>query len=256
MPKHNVSNFFKTMQTVLTKHTPEILTGIGIAGMVTTTVLAVKATPKAIELIKEKEKEVDGTLTGKEKIQTCWKCYIPAAVTGAASIGCLVGASSVHTRRNAVLATAYKLSETAMTEYKEKVIETIGEKKERTIRDKIAKDHVENNPVSKSEVIITGGGETLCHDYYSGRWFKSDIEKLRSAENDLNRMILNDDYASLNDWYDLIGLSSNSLGKTVGWNTTMKKVEMHISSTISDSGQPAIVVSFLTDPKHNFDKYW
>ena len=103
----------------------------GIAGMITTTVLAVRSTPKALKLIEEKKKEegVD-KLTPAETVKTAWKCYIPAMVLGATSVGCLVGASRVSLRRNAALATAYKLSETALTEYREQVVETIGEKKE------------------------------------------------------------------------------------------------------------------------------
>lgn len=58
----------------------------------------------------------------------------------------------MHAKRTAALATAYKLSETALTEYKEKVVETIGEKKEQLVRDKIDKDHIDKDPVSKKRL--------------------------------------------------------------------------------------------------------
>ena len=148
-----MSKFIRGAKISISKHSPEILTGIGIAGMITTTFLAVRATPKALELIEEKKDELNnkqveerldknGDLRDYKEItklkfpdlfKATWKCYIPAAVTSVVSIACLVGASSVHIKRNAVLATAYQLSETALTEYKEKVIETIGEKKEEVI---------------------------------------------------------------------------------------------------------------------------
>ena len=107
MNKQTISKFFKDTQLVLSKHSPDILLGVGIAGMVGTVVLAVAATPKAIKLI-EKKKELDevDNLTPMETVKTTWKCYIPAAVTCAASIACLIGASSVHLKRNAALATA------------------------------------------------------------------------------------------------------------------------------------------------------
>lgn len=255
----NVSQFFKSVSSTLSKHSPEILTGIGIAGMVTTTVLAVKATPKALKLIEEVKKE-KGTddLTALETVKTTWKCYIPAAVTGASSIACLIGASRVSLKRNAALATAYKLSETALSEYKEKVIETIGEKKERAVREKIDKDHVDKNPVSKSEVIITKKGSTLMLDYYSGRYFESDIDQVNKAFNQLNGMLLRGDYVSLNDLYDELGIDHTGTGEIVGWNvmrTGHDLIQVQTSAQIADDGRPCIVVSCEPSPYHDYSNY-
>ena len=131
MDKKTIAATIRNMQTAVKKHSPEILTGIGIAGMITTTVLAVRATPKALILIEEKKDELEvNELTPKETVQAAWACYIPTAVIGTVSIACLIGASSVNMRRRAALATAYTLSESALKEYQEKVVETIGEKKE------------------------------------------------------------------------------------------------------------------------------
>ena len=181
MNKPNVSKMINGARLFMTKHSPEILTGIGIAGMVTTTVLAVRATPKALALIEEAKKEHEEKLTPAKTIKATWKCYIPAAVMGTASTLCLIGARTVSARRTAALAAAYQISETALSEYREKVVETIGEKKEQVVRDAIAKDHVEAKPVSKSEVIITEKGNTLCYDALSGRYFKSDIEQIKKG---------------------------------------------------------------------------
>ena len=157
MNKPNLSNLFKTIKAGTMKHSPEILTGIGIAGMITTTVLAVKATPKALRLIDAKKRDIfdnldpedipgnstdytEVSLTPLEVVKTAWKPYIPVAVTCVASVTCLIGASSVNAKRNAALATAYELSKTALSDYKEKVVETIGEKKEQAICDEVAKN--------------------------------------------------------------------------------------------------------------------
>jgi hypothetical protein len=140
MNKSQVTRFLNNMKMTVSKHSPEILTGVGIAGMITTTILAVKATPKALELINEvKMEENKGTLTPTETIKATWKCYIPAASVCFASTVCLIGASSVSSRRYAALATAYKLSETAYNEYRDKVVDTIGEKKEETIKEVLDK---------------------------------------------------------------------------------------------------------------------
>ena len=117
MKKPDVSKIIKSVQKSITKHSPEILTAIGIAGMATTVVLAVKATPKALKQIEEAENEKGEKLTKTEVVKTTWKTYVPTAISGAASVACVIGANSVHTRRQAALYSAYKLSETAYTEY-------------------------------------------------------------------------------------------------------------------------------------------
>lgn len=269
-----MSKFIRGAKISISKHSPEILTGIGIAGMITTTFLAVRATPKALELIEEKKDELNnkhieerldknGDLRDYKEItklkfpdlfKATWKCYVPAAVTSVASIACLVGASSVHIKRNAVLATAYQLSETALTEYKEKVIETIGEKKEEVIRDKVNKDRIEKNPVSKNNVIITDKGNTLCYDHMSGRYFKSDIDKINKAVNVINNRILHDFYASLNDLYSELGLYTVSLGDKLGWNSDMGLIEVEFSSQLADDGTPCLVMDFNKAPKYDYDR--
>ena len=152
-----LSNFARNVKTSLVKHSPEILIGLGITGVITTTVLAVKGTPKAMALIEEKKEELDvEKLTPVETVKTTWKCYVPAAITGAATIACFVGSHSVSARRSAALATAYKLSESAFADYREKTLETIGEKKEKTIRDKVSEKQIQENTKSNTEVIVTG----------------------------------------------------------------------------------------------------
>ena len=139
MSKFNSTKFISSIKSTIVSHSPEILTGIGIAGMIATSIMAIKATPKAIKLIEEKEKEVGDKLTPIETIKATWKCYIPATVTCVTSTACLIGASSVNARRNAALATAYSLSKTALSEYKDAVVETIGEKKEKVVRENVGR---------------------------------------------------------------------------------------------------------------------
>lgn len=269
------SNFFKSISSTLVKHSPEILTGVGITGMITSTVLAVKATPKAIILLEERKEELNKNsfeknidtdyslknhkeldkLNFKETVKTTWKCYIPSAVMMTVSIACLVGASSVHLKRNAVLATAYQLSEAAATEYKNKVVEAIGEKKEESIRDSINKDHIEKNPVAKNEVIITEKGNTLCYDKLSGRYFKSDIEQIKKAVNEINSQINQHYYVSLNDLYDELGLEDIALGNELGWNSDDGLLDIHFSSQLASDGVPCLVLDFNKWPKYNFDKF-
>lgn len=273
MSNANLSRTVKSVQTALKRRSPEILTGLGIAGMLSTTILAVKATPKALMLIEEEKRrrnyenakeardlgydecEHIDKLPPVDVIKTAWKCYIPAAVTGTVSVACLIGASSVNARRNAALATAYTISESALREYKDKVVETVGEKKEKAVRDAIAKDKIERDPVEKKEVIITDRGDTLCYDAHAGRYFKSDIDKLKKVENEINKKLLDEGYISLNDFYYAIGLEGTDIGRDLGWRVEQGLIELDFSSQLTQDGTPCLVIDYGTLPQYNFDKW-
>ena len=265
MNKLNVGKLFKDIQSIASKHSPEILTGLGIAGMITTTVLAVRATPKALELIEDKQEELElqptEKLTAAEVVKTTWKCYVPATVMGVVSVACLIGANSVNASRNAALATAYNLSATALSDYKEKVVETLGEKKERIIREKVADEQLKREPLNKSTIIVTGNGSSRFYDDISKRRFTSDIEKIRRIVNDLNADMLDgDDYVSLNAFYYELGLEPIGYGDEAGWNVSkngrkagMIKVDFH--AILDDDGQPTIVLEYSVAPTRGFDTY-
>lgn len=251
--KKEIAKSFLSLKTAIKKHSPEILTGIGIAGMITTTVMAVRATPKALILIEERKEEIGAEkLEAMDMVKTAWACYIPAAITGTLSVACLIGASSVNARRNAALATAYTLSESALKDYQGKVIEMFGDKKNEAVKDAVAKDKVEKNPVITREVIITEKGNTLCYDAISGRYFKSDIEKIKKAECELNRQMLDDMYVSLNDFYYEIGLDSVKLGDELGWNVDSGYIDLSFSSQLASDGTPCLVIDYSVAPRYDY----
>lgn len=256
MDKSNITNIIKGIKASISRHSPEILTGIGIAGMVTTTILAVKATPKAIKLIEaEKQAKHVDALSPVDTVKTVWKCYIPAVMTGVSSIACLIGSNAINAKRNAALTTVYTLSEMARNEYKEKVIETIGEKKERTIKEKVDAERIKRDPVSKKEVIITEKGTTLCYDHVFGRYFKSDIDIINRAMNKINREIVINMYASLNDFYAELGLSPVEMGYDLGWNIDDGTIEIEPSSQLADDGTPCLVIDYSVSPKYNYSRF-
>lgn len=258
MNKPNLAQIVKDVRLSVSKHSPEILLTLGITGMLTSTVLAVKATPRALECIEDKKHELHkDKLTIGETIKATWKCYIPAVLTGTTSIACLVESSSVQAKRTAALATAYKVSETALTEYKEKVVKTLGEKKEKHIREEIAGDKVEKMPVKESTVYMTGGGATTFLDPLSERHFLSDINTVKKAQNDLNERMLKDifGYVSVNDFYDELGLPRTSIGDELGWCVTKGKIDIDFSSRIDD-GKPVIVLDYRVAPRWDYtDSY-
>ena len=271
MNKPDVTKFLNNAKHVMKKRSPEILTGIGIAGMISTVVLAVKATPKAMELIEEERikklnesdestpvKNSNEILTPIETIKVAWKPYIPAAITGVASVACLIGANSVHVRRNAALATAYQLSTTALADYREKVVETIGEKKESQVRDKVFKKKMGENPVNNSTIIMTGKGNMLMYDSHSDRYFRSDIDKVKRAVLNLNERMINGNemYISLNDFYDEIGLKHTEVGDSIGWRIDKGKIDVRYSAQLTEDEEPCIVLDHLMPPEYGFDSFY
>ena len=257
MSKEGLKRTIKSAERVLTKYSPGILTGIGITGMIGATFMAVKATPKALYLIeaKKEESEVE-ELTPIETIKTCWKCYIPATLTTVVSAACLIGASTVSAKRNAALATAYSISEAALREYQEKVVEVVGEKKEKAVRDAIAKDQIDKDPVTKSEVvIIDSSSNTLCYEPLSGRYFKSTIDKIKKAEIELDRQMIQEMYVSLNDFYWEIGLDGTDLGDQMGWNLSKGYMDLSFSSQLADDGTPCAVIVYGIPPVYDYQNY-
>lgn len=239
------------------KHQSGILTGLGITGMFTMTIMAVSVTPKALarleDIKQEHEEDTDRKKYAKDVVKKVVPLYIPATIVGGVSAACLIGANKVQARRTAALATAYSLSESALRDYQEKVIETVGEKKEQAIRDAVAKDKIDKNPVSTREVILTEKGNTLCFDGISGRYFKSDIEKIRKVENELNRRMISEMYISLNEFYDEIGLPRTDLGDDLGWNVDRGFIELGFSSQLTDEGTPCLAINYRVVPRYGYD---
>ena len=255
----NVSKFSVSARRLgkfLKRKSPVILTGIGIAGMVTSTVMAVKATPKALALIDiQKEREEEGLeppLTKAETVKLTWKYYIPSATIGIVSIACLIGANTVNGKQKAALATAYALSETTLHTYKDKVVELLGDEKAKEVQTAVAQDKVNATPVKDKEVIITSKGEHLCYEPLSGRYFKSDIESIKRDANDLNREMQTSIYMTLNDWYSQLGLKpvDGSIGETCGWCIDDGLIDVSFSACVAEDGTPCLVLDYISSPKY------
>lgn len=259
--KNEIAKVVKKVSHTVSKNSPAILTGLAIAGVVSTTVLAVRATPKALQLIEveRQNQEADDEsgcipeLSKVDIVKTTWKCYIPAALMGGATIACVIGANTISTRRNAALAGVYTLTEAALKEYQAKVVETIGETKNEKIKDEIAKERIQANPVGANEVIITGNGEMLCYDVLSGRYFKNDIENIRKLQNELNRDLLNQMFISLNDVYYALGLANTKMGNELGWSVEDGLIDFDFRSQLTEDGVPCLVIDYKVGPTIFFD---
>ncbi len=250
---NEITKIGKNLGGLISKNSPHILTGLGCAGLLSTAILSAKAAPKALRILEieeeYREKKHFIPMTRLDKVKLTWKCYIPAGVMGAATVGCIIGANTVNTRRNAALASLYALSESAFREYKTKVVEEIGKSKETKIRDEIAKDHITKNP-PQGNVILTGTGEVLCYDMLSGRYFMSSFETIRQKFNDLNYKLRSEMRMDLNELYYELGLPLIELGNLMEFNLEKSQIEPVYSTHLSDDGKPCLVIDVDVYPKY------
>ena len=270
MDKQNVTRLFKAFKSGVSKRSPEILTGIGIAGMITTTVLAVKATPKALRSIEEAEREKynklndDGgfstgreALTVVETVKVAWKPYIPALITCTASVGCLIGGNRVSARRNAALAAAYQLSTTALNEFKEKAVEVVGEEKAKEIRDKVVEDKKEKVANSGVTYIISNDDDILMYEPLSNQEFKSTTNKVEKAVNTLNRRMItgSEEAISLNEFLIELGLKQAAMGDDLGWSPSFP-IDLAFDADLNEQDKPRLYISYITPPFYDYRNYY
>lgn len=264
----NLSKIFKQLKMQTHRHSPELLLGIGIGGMISSTVMAVKSTPKALAIIENEKKRqtkainesigAEGehisvnNLKKKEIVKLVWKEYVPSAVIGGLSIACILSANSINSKRKATLATMCSLSESAFRDYKNEVINVLGEEKEKEVREKIAEKHVKEHPLKKSSnVMVMGADNVLCFESTSGRYFNSNKNEIEKAVNYINRTIINENYASLNDFFDVIGLDYLPLGEELGWNLDDEMIEIEYDAVLVD-GKPCLHVGYNKRPHTNY----
>lgn len=247
-----IKNIAMHVGNFIQKNSPYILTGLGCAGVVSTAIMTGKAAVKASRVIEDahiqkgKETSPDETptpLSIKEKAKLTWKYFVPPIVMGATSVGCIIGAQSVNTRRHAALASLYTLSEQTLKDYRENVKEIVGKNKEEKAYEKVQQDRLITEPPKDGSIILTGKGETLFRDSYSGRYFKSDIETLRRIENELNHNIVHQMWVALNDLYMLIGLDEIKLGDDIGWDPD-QLIEFKFIPTIYKDEDVCIILDY------------
>lgn len=252
-----LTDILRQVEQYAKNNSPSILTGIAVVGTVATAYLTAKAAVDSDRILRELhyKREVEGDeepYSFTEKVKIVWPEFIPPVVSGAVTIGCIVGANKIGSRRAAAVAAAYSLSEKAFSEYKDKVVKTIGEKKETKVRDEIAQDRVSSKPPVSSQIILTGG-PVLCCDGMSMRYFMSDLETIRKAQNDINNQILTHQYASLTDFYDNLDLPKTQMSDEIGWNQDQLLV-LNFSATLTPENRPCMMIEYRAKPIREFYK--
>jgi len=237
----------KHVELIVRKNSPEIMAGMAISGVVGTAYLAHQAGYKAGQTIWITE-SMGGTAGKrsqllKERAKHVWKLYIPPVTTGALTIACIVGGTRISRSRTAAITAAYSLTERAFSEYKEKVQEKLGERKEQTLKDELAQDRVRKVTTSP-DVILVGKGSIMCVELRSGRPFLGDMELIKRAEVEINDRLIRCDYASLAEFHTLIGISPTPDAGDLGWTHERGLLKLDISTTLSDRDIPCIAFDY------------
>ncbi len=244
-----VGKGLKELGAQVVKNSPVILTGMGVTGVFTTTVMGIAATPGAMHDIEDIQKKNKGKVTKRQWAKVIAKRYWPTALMACATSGAIIGANDINLRRNAALASAFGLAESTLKDYQAKVVENLGKNKEEKIQGDIAQDKLNKNPTAGQTIIMTGHGNFLFMDSLSGRYFRSDIETVRQLQNNYNYVLMHEMYRTLNDLYDDLGIERMELGKQIGWSIETGQLEFIFNTKLADNGEPCIVLAYRTTPR-------
>ena len=245
-------------QMFLKRNSATILTIVGAAGVVATTVTAVKATPKALKLIEHAKEEKGEELTKLEVVKVAGPVYIPSAVIGVSTLACIFGANVMNTKGQASLMSAYALVDSSYKDFKKKVDEVFGEEAGAQVRAEIAKDKYEDEPPRVLE-----DGKRLYYDYYSEQYFEARPFDVQKAEYEVNRTLMMDDGVCLNDWYHQLGLEPLDHGDDFGWTTCANMdaywqtwIDFHHEKVVMDDGLECIIITFAQEPYPDFTEWY
>lgn len=242
----------KQVEKFTADNSPAILTCVGAVGAVASAYLTGKASFSAAYLIAEEQErrirmDEKHQLEKKEYVKLVWKEYLAPAGVLTLTVGSIICANRISTRRAAAMAAAYSLSERAYSEYKEKVVEKFTPNKERQLRDEIAQEHVTKNPPTDNQVIMIGNGDVLCYDQPTGRYFRCNMEKLRTNMNNLNQQVNQEGSATLGDLYHALDLAPTPYCEELGWDTD-KLLDLRFSAVLTDDNQPCISIEYDYTP--------
>ena len=237
-------NLLNSSKLFLRRNSPTILTFLGAAGVVATSIAAAKATPKAMALLEKTKEEKGEELTKLEMVKVAGPAYIPAVAIGASTIACIFGANALNKKTQASIMSAYALLDTSYKQYKSKVKELYGENSDRNVKKEIAKDKFKDNDIHINNEKI------LFFDFYSLRYFESTERLVLKAENRVNELLKLYGRASLNDFYESLGMPTAYSGYELWWNVQKcPSVEFTHDITTMDDGLECCVISMSVEPE-------
>ena len=260
-----MSNLLQKASLFVKRNGSTILTITGGVGVVSTAVMAVKATPKALEKLNKAEQEKNDELTTFEKIKIAGPTYIPTVFVGTATLVCIFGANVLNKRQQAALVSAYAMIDSSFKEYKQKVKDIYGEEVHNEIVNSIMVEKAKDVGIRSSSLCgsceLTGeeacGDPVLFYDEWGKRYFESTIEQVIAAEYHLNRNFVLRSYATLNELYLFLGLEETKYGEAVGWTIEdeLYWVDFNHKKVTLEDGLECYIIEAPWDPSADFLDY-
>lgn len=230
----------KNLRGFFNRNSSTILTVIGSTGVILTSILSIKATPKALKIIEEVKKEKDEEkLSMVETVKVAWKPYIPAIISGATTISCIVGSNYINKKTQESLLSAYLL----LDNYRKKChMKSVDRSIENRV---IASKYDKNTKLDASK--------ELFFDYQSMRYFQSTFDELEKVKSILNDRLINDGFVCLNDMYDILHMKHVPYGYQLGWGAMENQkigygLDFVYENTVLDDGLECNIFTIVTDP--------
>ena len=253
--KEKLMKTYKKVELKTIKHSPEILAGVGVVGVVGSLVLACKATTKLSDVLEESKEQLDKikevaanpayeekysqddakkdtTITYVQTAMKVTKLYAPSVILCASSLGCLLASNNILKKRNAALSAAYMTVDKSFKEYRKRVADRFGEEVEKEIRynikaEEITKVDENGNEVTETVKVMNGTDDPNSYSDYARFFDESCAAWQNDAEYNLTFLKAQQQYANdllkargrlfLNEVYRMLGIDETKAGQVVGW---------------------------------------
>lgn len=206
--KRTISNFLFKSRLLIKDKAPIILAGCGVMGTVATAILSAKSAVEYERCREYNNSDID------EKRKIAVKCFTAPVIAGTATVFCIIGSAAIGYKQKTEVTTAYLMLAKSYKDYRNKVKELSVESEglDSKVTTSTAIDRL------RGQYIELDDGNELFYDEFSDRFFKSTMTAVRSAEYHFNRNFVLRDYASLNEFYEFLGLSDVEFGDFLGWS--------------------------------------
>lgn len=225
------------------KNAPKILAGLAIV----TEAAGFYFMHKEAPVVHEKLEALGEDATWKDKLKAAGPVYLPAFGMLILSSGCIITGCIAGERKAALLTGLYSASEAALRKYEEKVADVLGKEKAQEIHDEIAKDTVKEINIVDSAICYTGNGTDLFYDPLTSRIIATSKQAIRNAEVEIKEKIQSDEWATVNQWYDALGVERATLAGMVGWNNE-RKIDIGFYTDWTKDGRPCGVIEYYNKP--------
>lgn len=262
-------------------HKPEILSVMSIASTAAGMILTAKATVKAVRAVDRRKAEImeenpsiesveDIHLSKLEVFKLTWNYYIYAGAALATGTACSIGNAKEGVKRGLAAMSMSEAADLARGElelYKKNLSKVVSEEKAKQIEEEVeaekeAKiaDLCEKRLVTDPTFIIdTGRGSDLCYDYWNDRYFMTDINDLYRAVNELNDRMTKSPFvgtATLNEYYEEIGLRESGAGSELGWCISNGLIELREKyGGHARSRKSCFILDFVKNPNYTSLQY-